>query len=70
MRATIVVTATDTHIGKTVFCAGLTRLLDGLNWKPAQAGLEGEANPGRWLSPSLHQQTRRQTRLAKALNET
>jgi dethiobiotin synthetase len=40
----IVVTGTDTHIGKTVFAAGLTRLLDGFYWKPIQAGLSGETD--------------------------
>jgi len=37
----IVVTATDTDVGKTVFAAGLTRALDGCYWKPVQAGLDG-----------------------------
>jgi dethiobiotin synthetase len=41
MSATLVVTGTDTDIGKTVFCAGLVRLLDGAYWKPVQSGLEG-----------------------------
>lgn len=41
MSTTVVVTGTDTDIGKTVFCAGLVRLLDGAYWKPVQAGLEG-----------------------------
>jgi dethiobiotin synthetase len=40
----IVVTGTDTDVGKTVFCAGLVRLLDGVYWKPVQAGLEGETD--------------------------
>jgi dethiobiotin synthetase len=40
----IVVTGTDTGIGKTVFAAGLTRLLDGLYFKPVQAGLDGETD--------------------------
>jgi dethiobiotin synthetase len=44
MSATIVVTGTDTDVGKTVFCAGLVRLLDGVYWKPVQAGLEGETD--------------------------
>lgn len=44
MNPTIVVTGTDTDVGKTVFCAGLTRLLDGAYWKPVQAGLEGETD--------------------------
>jgi len=38
----IVVTGTDTGVGKTVFCAGLANLLDANYWKPIQAGLEGE----------------------------
>lgn len=44
MTARIVVTGTDTGIGKTVFSAGLTRLLDGYYWKPVQAGLGGETD--------------------------
>jgi dethiobiotin synthetase len=40
----IVVTGTDTDVGKTVFSAGLTRFLDGYYWKPVQAGLEGETD--------------------------
>jgi dethiobiotin synthetase len=40
----VVVTGTDTGIGKTVFSAGLARLLDGYYWKPVQAGLEGETD--------------------------
>lgn len=44
MTLRIVVTGTDTHIGKTVFAAGLTRLLDGSYWKPVQAGLDGETD--------------------------
>jgi dethiobiotin synthetase len=39
-----IVTGTDTGIGKTVFAAGLTRLLDGYYFKPVQAGLEGETD--------------------------
>jgi dethiobiotin synthetase len=44
MSATIVVTGTDTDVGKTVFCAGLMRLLNGMYWKPVQAGLGGETD--------------------------
>jgi dethiobiotin synthetase len=40
----IIVTGTDTGIGKTVFAAGLTQLLDGVYFKPVQAGLEGESD--------------------------
>jgi dethiobiotin synthetase len=44
MTLRLVVTGTDTDVGKTVFCAGLTRLLDGVYWKPVQAGLAGETD--------------------------
>ena len=44
MSSAIVVTGTDTDVGKTVFCAGLTRFLDGAYWKPVQAGLAGETD--------------------------
>src|SRR5271156_5838947 len=44
MTLRIVVTGTDTDVGKTVFAAGLTRLLEGIYWKPVQAGLEGETD--------------------------
>ena len=37
-------TGTDTDVGKTVFCAGLTQFLNGTYWKPVQAGLEGETD--------------------------
>jgi dethiobiotin synthetase len=40
----IVVTGTDTGIGKTVFAAGLTRLLDAAYWKPIQSGLDTETD--------------------------
>ena len=36
----IVITATGTDIGKTVFAAALTAALDGFYWKPVQAGLD------------------------------
>jgi len=38
---TIVVTGTDTGIGKTVFAAGLASALGGAYWKPIQSGLDG-----------------------------
>jgi dethiobiotin synthetase len=38
---TIVVTGTDTDVGKTVFAAALTNALGGSYWKPVQAGLDG-----------------------------
>ena len=44
MTLRIVVTGTDTDVGKTVFAAGLTRLLEGIYWKPVQAGLDGETD--------------------------
>ncbi|MEP9348109.1 dethiobiotin synthase [Xanthobacter sp. KR7-225] len=44
MTRAIVVTGTDTGIGKTVFCAGLAGFLDGCYWKPVQAGLDGETD--------------------------
>lgn len=37
-----VVTGTDTEIGKSVFAAGLTRLLHARYWKPVQAGLDAD----------------------------
>lgn len=37
---TIIVTGTDTEIGKTVFAAALTGALGAYYWKPVQAGLE------------------------------
>jgi dethiobiotin synthetase len=44
MTLRLVVAGTDTGIGKTVFAAGLTRLLDGVYFKPVQAGLDGETD--------------------------
>lgn len=44
MSRRIVVTGTDTGIGKTVFAAGLADLLGADYWKPIQAGLEGETD--------------------------
>lgn len=41
MTHTVVVTGTDTDIGKTVFAAGLTQALQAQYWKPVQAGLDG-----------------------------
>lgn len=40
----IVVTGTDTGIGKTVFAAALTGALGASYWKPVQAGLHGETD--------------------------
>ena len=41
VKHAIVVTGTDTGIGKTIFAAGLVGALDGIYWKPVQAGIEG-----------------------------
>lgn len=38
MKQTIIVTGTDTDVGKTVFAAALTRALGAFYWKPVQAG--------------------------------
>jgi len=40
----VVVTGTDTGIGKTVFAAALAGALDGSYWKPIQSGLEDETD--------------------------
>jgi dethiobiotin synthetase len=37
-----IVTGTDTGLGKTVFAAALTQALNGIYWKPVQAGLAGD----------------------------
>ncbi|MCP3417770.1 dethiobiotin synthase [Bradyrhizobium brasilense] len=44
MTSRIVVTGTDTGIGKTVFSAGLAGFLGARYWKPVQAGLEEETD--------------------------
>jgi dethiobiotin synthetase len=44
MNARIVVTGTDTGIGKTVFAAALAGALDAFYWKPVQAGLDEETD--------------------------
>jgi dethiobiotin synthetase len=44
MSARFIVAGTDTDVGKTVFSAGLVRWLDGMYWKPVQAGLDGETD--------------------------
>ncbi|MFC3529428.1 dethiobiotin synthase [Paracoccus mangrovi] len=41
VKRAVVVTGTDTGVGKTVFAAGLARALDGCYWKPVQAGIQG-----------------------------
>lgn len=40
----LVVTGTDTGIGKTVFSAGLVQALGAQYWKPVQSGLEEETD--------------------------
>lgn len=40
----LIVTGTDTGIGKTVLAAALTGFLGARYWKPVQAGLEGESD--------------------------
>ncbi|MHA3841089.1 dethiobiotin synthase [Sphingomonas aestuarii] len=47
MTRAIVVTGTDTGIGKTVFAAGLTGALGGSYWKPVQAGLDDGSDSAR-----------------------
>lgn len=44
MTTGLVVTGTDTDVGKTVFAAALVGALDGYYWKPVQAGLDGETD--------------------------
>lgn len=44
MTLRLVVTGTDTNIGKTVFSAALTDALGASYWKPVQSGLEGETD--------------------------
>ncbi|MEP9358260.1 dethiobiotin synthase [Sphingomonas sp. KR3-1] len=43
----IVVTGTDTDIGKTVFAAGLAGALGASYWKPIQSGLDGGSDAER-----------------------
>jgi len=44
MTTRIVVTGTDTGIGKTVFSAALAGALNAFYWKPVQAGLDDETD--------------------------
>ncbi|WP_316194989.1 MULTISPECIES: dethiobiotin synthase [unclassified Bradyrhizobium] len=44
MTQCLIVTGTDTGIGKTVFSAGLAGALHGYYWKPVQSGLDGETD--------------------------
>lgn len=43
---TIVVTGTDTDVGKTVFAAALSTAMRAHYWKPVQAGLDGGSDAG------------------------
>ncbi|WP_293574349.1 dethiobiotin synthase [Phaeobacter sp.] len=40
----LIVTGTDTGIGKTIFSAGLVQALSATYWKPVQSGLEDETD--------------------------
>jgi len=44
MSVRLVVSGTDTGLGKTVFAAALAGALDGFYWKPIQAGVEEETD--------------------------
>ncbi|ATY31961.1 dethiobiotin synthase [Sphingomonas psychrotolerans] len=46
-RRAIVVTGTDTDIGKTVFAAGLAAAMRATYWKPIQAGIEERGDTAR-----------------------
>lgn len=41
MSGGFIIGGTDTDVGKTVFAAALVGALDGIYWKPIQAGLDG-----------------------------
>ncbi|KLE34963.1 dethiobiotin synthase [Aurantiacibacter luteus] len=43
----LIVTGTDTDVGKTVFAAGLAQALGAAYWKPVQAGLDGGSDSER-----------------------
>jgi dethiobiotin synthetase len=47
MTRTIVITGTDTGVGKTVFAAALAGALGASYWKPIQSGLEPETDSTR-----------------------
>lgn len=50
MSRTVVVTGTDTDIGKTVFATGLAAALGARYWKPIQAGLEDGSDSSRVMA--------------------
>lgn len=43
-NSVLIVSGTDTGIGKTIFSAALTQALQGSYWKPVQSGLEEETD--------------------------
>lgn len=47
MMTRLIVSGTDTDVGKTVFCAGLAGALGADYWKPVQAGHEDGTDSGR-----------------------
>jgi dethiobiotin synthetase len=47
MSRRLIVTGTDTDVGKTVFAAGLTAAIGGCYWKPVQAGLDDGGDAAR-----------------------
>ncbi|MDQ2763690.1 MAG: dethiobiotin synthase [Pseudomonadota bacterium] len=44
MNGSLIITGTDTGVGKTVFSAALAGATDAMYWKPVQAGLEEETD--------------------------
>jgi len=46
-RRDLVVTGTDTDVGKTVFAAGLAAATGATYWKPIQAGLDDGGDSAR-----------------------
>ena len=50
MNRPLIVTGTDTDIGKTVFAAGLAAALGAHYWKPVQTGADRDAEMVRTLS--------------------
>lgn len=79
MTQRIVVTATDTNVGKTIFSAALAGALDGYYWKPVQAGLDGETDaqvvarlsglPAERILPEVYRLAMPRSPLAAARNE-
>lgn len=47
MTRGFVVAGTDTDVGKTVFAAALATAIEGIYWKPVQAGLDGGGDRAR-----------------------